>query len=388
MKKYIRLACSVCKRTVDQLVDNTRFAPDKCTITLKCQGRLSPVEYRSDGQITTAPAIGVTDWAPRGAPSTGAAAILPTRFIDTSTGVLQQAVLAVRLNTEPAPGSTASLTLQTKTEAPKAFRSFVFQRDTEFSTISGVESGVSQKTLRFKTWGPDPDEVEVYLNGAKLLRGTGPSSYQVDDGSATPPAPSNTIRFNTPVLPVGTFHVEVIVSKAVPEVTSVVTFTRNSDNDSRLDLGAWENVSHIDRFDGTSLQSFYLFTFDVKDNTTLARDSILFPVGTVLVNTETGSEVVNLTDCFFALSRKPHTKVDRYPDISAYLSDINADRDFLKYVEIGGVLSLGLADTSLTTHFPPSTVRKFNAENTIKVRVAGEEEQLVVDGKVIVGPDT
>lgn len=387
MKKYLRLTCNVCKRTTDRLVDNTRFAPDRCTITLRCQGRLLPVEYRSDGQITTAPQIGVTDWVPRGSTQQVATVVAEPRLLDTSTGVRQQLVLAVALPSEPPPGSTATLSLQVRAETSKDFKSYVYRRDTEFSTISGVEDGLSQKTLKFRVWGPDPDEVQVYLNGVKLIEGPGAGQYQLDDGSPTPPAPSNTIKFNEPILPDGTYQVEVIVSKAQPAVVQQLVFLRNTDNDARLDLGAWENVSYIERFDG-SLRRFYLFTFDVLQNGVLTRDTILFPVGTVFVDTGAGSFPIAPSDCFIALSRKPHTKVDRYPDISVYLDALNANTSYLKYHTVNGVLSLEVAETALSQFFPPSVVGKFNPESTIKVQVEGEEEQLVVDGKLIVGPDT
>lgn len=389
MKKYLRLSCTVCKRTTDKLVDNTRVTPDRCTITLNCQGRLIPVEYRTDAQIATAPAIGVTDWSPRG--STAGTATGPTEpaFIDTSTGELQQLVMGIRLGAEPPPGSTALLTLQVRAEVPKDFKSYVYRRSTEFNTISGVEDGISQKTLKFRAWGPDPDLVEVYLNGAKLQEGTGPADYQLDDGTPTPPAPSNTIKFNSPILPDTTFQVEVIVSKAPAVTTRDLTFNRNSDNDARLSLGAWENVSRIERFtEALGPHSFYLFTFDIKNNSVLTKNTVMYPVGSVFVNTGGSVVVAPISDCIFLLSRAPHTKVDRYPDISVNLGSLDASRDYLKYAPINDVLSLSVAETSLSTHFPPSVVHRFNPEGIIKTPVAGEEEQLVVDGGLIIGPDT
>lgn len=389
MKKYLRLACTTCKRTIDRLVDNTRFVPDRCTITLGCQGRLLPTEYRSDGQITSAPEIGITDWYPRGSTTATFQEAAEPALLDTSTGSFQQLVIGIKLPADPPPGSTAELTLQTRAEAPKAFRSYVFRRDVEFSTVSGVEDGISGKTLRFRAWGPDPDLVEVYLNGVKLQQGLGPADYQVDDGSPTPPAPSNTIKFNTPILPSGTYQVEVIVSKAQPITLQTLLFTRNSDNDARLNTGAWENVSHVERFDSVEgVQRFYLFTFDVAGNSVFTRDTIVFPVGNVVVDTGMDTIPVLLSDCIFMLSRKPHTKIDRYPDISIRLQDLDASRDYLKYIVVDGVPTLMVTETSLSTHFPPSIVHRFNPEPTLKVAVEGEEEQLVVDGRLIVGPDT
>lgn len=388
MKKYLRLSCTVCKRTVDKLVDNLRALPDRCTITLSCQGRLQPVEYRTDAQIASSPAIGITDWFPRGGVVVTPLTATEPAFIDTSSGQLQQLVLAIKLGAEPPLGSTALLTLQVRADVPKDFKSFIYRRDSEFSAISGVEDGVGQKTLQFRAWGPDPDLVEVYLNGVKLQVGTGPSDYQLDDGTPTPPAPSNTIRFNSPILPNGVFQVEVIVSKSPPVTTRELTFNRNGDG-SRLELGAWENVTRIERFSEVfGSQSFYLFTFDVKNNPVLTRNTIMFPSGLVFV--DTGSEVlqVGLSDCLFLLSRAPHTKVDRYPDININLADLDAARDYLKYATVDGQLALTIAKTALSTSFPPAVVYKFIQEGTIKTPVPGETEQLTVDGTTVVGPDT
>ena len=385
MKKYVRLLCDTCQRTADRAVDNSRVTPDRCTITLNCQGRLFPVEYRSNGEITTAPKVGTTDWYPRGQTltSAGASAVRAPNFINTSTGSLKQVVLGVRLPSDPAPTAKATLNLASRAEKPKEYKQYIFRKSTEFSTISGVEDGISKKTLRFTAWGANPDIVEVYLNGAKAELGTAPDQFQVDDGSANPPAPSNTIKFNTPVLPVGTYQIDVIVSKAQASDVYTLEFTRNQEDPNRN--GAWDNVSFVERFNGATWDKFFLFTLDLAEDTVLKKDSILFPEGSVFVD---GAGSVPLADCVMFLARKPFTKVDRYPDISVPLDTLGPDRDYFKYHLADGELALQVTDTSLQTFFPPSRVSKFDTEGTIKTIVAGNTEQLVVDGSVIVGPDT
>jgi len=384
MKKYLRLACSVCKRTVDKLVDNIRYSPDKCTITLRCEGRLFPLEYRSDASITPAPEIGIVDWYQRGTSPSSISQKGETRFIDTSTGEKQQLVLAVHLNEAPADTSSAVLKLIAKDAIPKEFKSYVFRRSSQFTSISGVEDGLSAKTLRFKAWGPTPDDVKVYLNGVLLSRGTGVNDYQLDDGTVAPPAPSNTVKFNSPILPDGIFQVEIVVSKFTEAEPFIVTFSRNRDDETRLYSGAWENVSHITRFNGVSSQNFYLFTFDVFQNTILPVDSVLFPYSDATV---TGFGDVPLESCFFVFARKPYSHVDRYNDVGATLSSLNSTSEYLKYHNKGDSLVLEISESSLSTHFPSSTVHRFNPELTIKTEILGDSEQLVVDGKVIVGPD-
>lgn len=384
MKKYVRLYCNTCQRTTDKLVDNTRAVPDRCTITLNCQGRLFPAEYRSNGEITAAPEVGITDWYPRGSIVSTGSTIEAVEFIDTATGDLKQVVLGIKLAAAPAGNATATLNLAARSDTPKEYKQYIYRRETEFSTISGVEDGIAQKTLRFKTWDPmDPDIVEVYLNGAKIEEGTDPDQFQVDDGSANPPAPSNTIKFNTPVLPIGTYQVDVIVSKAQIADVYTLDFVRNQEDPNRT--GAWDNVSYVERFNGTAWDKFYLFTLDLAEDTSLLKkDTILYPEGGVFVS---GVATIPLENIVFFLARKPFTKVDRYPDISVPLDTLGPDRDYLKYHLVDGALALQVTDTSLTTFFPPSRLTKFDTEGTLKTAVAGEDEQLVVDGSVIVGPD-
>lgn len=385
MKKYVRLYCSTCQRVTDRPVDNTRFAPDRCTITFNCQGRLFPVEYRSNREITAAPEVGVTDWYPRLAPTAPTSIAREPALIDMATGSLKQVVLGVRSATPPASGSTASLVLAARTDTPKEYKQYIYRRDAEFSTISGIEDGIAKKTLRFKAWDPvSPDLVEVYLNGAKVEQGPGPDQFQVDDGSSNPPAPSNTIKFNSPVMPSGTYQVDVVISKVQATDTYSLVFARNQEDPNRS--GAWDNVSYVERFNGTSWHRYYLFTLDLAENSAaLKKDTILYPEGGVFV---TGLGTISSQDCAFFLARQPYTKVDRYPDISVPLSTLGPDRDYLKYHAVDGDVRLQVTETSLETSFPPSRLSKFDAEGAIKTAVPGQREQVVVDGSVIVGPDT
>ena len=302
--------------------------------------------------------------------------------MSTSTGNLKPFVIGIRLPSPPPVGATATLNLAARNDAPKEYKQFIYRRDNEFSTLSGVEDGIARKTLRFKAWGPNPDIVEVYLNGAKLEKGTGPNDFQVDDGSANPPAPSNTIKFNTPILPVGTFQVDVIVSKALLSDVYTLTLTRNQEDPNRS--GAWDNVSSVERFNGVSWDTYYLFSIDLDGTSSLKKDTVLYPEGGVFVS---GLGTVVSQDVIILLARKPYTRVDRYLDISVPLSTLGADRDYLKYHEVNKDLVLEVTETALTTNFPPSRSVKFDPELTIKTAVQGEEEQVVVDGSVVVGPD-
>jgi len=382
MKKYLRLACTSCKRTVDKIVDNLRVIPDKCTITLNCQGRLLPVEYRSNAEIAVAPSTGTTDWYPRNETPVASIATSEPSFVNTSTGYTNQLVLAVELAAAPAPSATAQLTLNVRADTPKNYRQFTYRYDVGFTTVAGVETAVEKKTLRFTAYGSNPDLVEVYVNGVKQEQGLGATQYQIYDG-ANSIAP-NSIMFNAPVIVTSTTQVDVIVSKVQALAQNFLSFFKNVDNPARTTTGSWENVDSFTRLVGGSWKTFYIFTYDVLNNPDIALNTILVPTGDVMVS---GSIAVPLTSCYFMLAREPYSTIDRYPDISIRLDGLTTDRDYLKYHAVEKVAQLQATQTAIEAFYPPARLTKFDPEPTIKTSLAGETEQLVIDGKVIVGPD-
>ena len=388
MKRYLRLGCTVCKRTIDKLVDNVRVLPDKCTITLNCQGRLLPLEYRSNGEIAVAPNAGTVDWYPRGQTPLSSIATSEPSFIDTSTGSTQQLILACRLPFVPGPAATARMTLNVRAETVNSYRQFTYRFETGFSTVSGVETAVERKTLRFTAYGANPDIVEVYLNGVKQEQGVGPEQFQIYDGLPSSTVPPNMISFNTPVIVTSTTQVDVIVSKAQVLTQNLLVFFKNVDNPARTDTGAWENVDSFARFTGGAWVDFYIFTYDVLNTTDIALNTIVVPTGNVLVVDGMNSVELPLSDCHFMLARRPYSVLDRYPDTTVPLAGLSMDRDYLKYHAVGGVPTLEVTETSTVTAFPPARLTRFDPELTIKTALAGVDEQLVIDGQVIVGPDT
>jgi len=372
MKKFLRLTCTVCKRSIDKLVDLTHYTPDQCTITLGCEGRLQPVEYRSSGGIAVAPEIGVTDWRPRGSTVTGLIADTEPDLIGLETGSLKQIALAVFSSSVPAPGTIYPVEFTIKADTPKAYRSYIFRKEGAFSTISGIESGLEKKALRFTAYGTDPDEVEVYLNGVKLEPGTDPENYQIYDGTNTSAVPPNTILFNTTLDSPGSTQVDIIVSKEAPASKITLGFSRNQADESRVSLGSWENVSYVDKLVGSTWRRYYLFTLDLDTTADIPLNSILLPSG---------------IEAFFLLAREPYTRLDRYTDVAVLFQGLDQERDYLKYYAENGTTTLKVTSTAISTFFPPLRPGKFTVEKIIKVATAGVEEQLVVDGKVIIGPD-
>lgn len=396
MKKYLRLGCNVCKRVIDKLVDNERVEPDRCTITLNCLGRLLPLEYRSNSEIATTPQVGVVDWYPRNQTPLTSTALQEPTLVNTSTGTKQQLILALELATPPrdlpTPASvTATLELNVRADTPKNFKQFTFRFETTFSAVSGVETATEKKTLRFTAYGIDPDLVEVFVNGIKQEQGLNPDQYQIYLGlpGSIPP---NTVVFNTPVALAGTTQVDVIVSKVAALTTRTLTFFKNRDNPARTNTGAWENVDSFSRFVGGTWRTFYIFTFDVLNTVDMDLNTIMVPSIDVMVLDDDGAgdviaTSVLLSSAFFMLARKPYTTLDRYPDICTRLDTLSTDRDYLKYHLVNNVATLEITETSIAALYPPARLVVFDPELTIKTPVAGYTEQIVIDGRVIVGPD-
>lgn len=382
MKKYIRLSCTVCKRFTDRLVNDSHYTTDKCTITLKCEGRLFPVQYLSNGEIVSTPVAGVVDWQQRTTSQTSkssSVAVSELSFVNTSTGSRGQIVLAIQLSSEPAAGSTFMIKANERVDTPKAYRQYVYRVEEIFASISGVEAGLEKKTLRYTS----TDTVEVFLNGVKLANGTGANDFQLYDGTGSNGVPSNTVNFNTAVALSGVTQVDVIVSPAVMVSQVQLTFTRAERIESRVDSGAWENVSYVSIFNGAAWQKFYLFYLDLAD-TGLKLNTILTISGTGTLNSTipVSPSVVKLL-----LAHAPYKQVDRHTNLFVPLTSLNFDTQYLKYFTDAGKKVLNVTQNCVVPAYPQMVVTKFKVENTIQVPTPGVTDQVTVDGNVVVGPD-
>ena len=388
MKKYLRYSCSVCKRFADRLVDNVRAMPDKCTITFKCEGRLYPIQYRSDGGITSAPEVGVVDWRARGTSVTNLSDEKVQTFLDTATGTTRQVVLGVRLNSIQSfvpsfdgtePGSILKLKLNQRSDKPKNYKAYIYRMDTSFSTVSGVESGLEKKTLRYST----TDTIEVFVNGVKQELGAiGTGTYQIFDGVAQ--VPPNTIVFDPSISLPGIAQVDVIVSAVATTSQSELSFNRNVSDESRLATGSWENIDYVERFNGTAWQKWYLFTLDLSEASELVLNTIMTASASGTIN---GTLTVPASDMMLMLARQPYSTLDRYTNLVVPLTTLTFERDYLKFFAVNGKPVLYVTETAKSNVYPSLRVSKFNTEKTIQTTLAGVTDQIVVDGSVIVGPD-
>ena len=69
------------------------------------------------------------------------------------------------------------------------------------------------------------------------------------------------------------------------------------------------------------------------------------------------------------------------------LSELSAERNFIKYFTEDGETTMRVTATAISTFFPLLRFGKFTVEKTLKAASLGAVEQLVVDGKIIIGPD-
>ena len=388
MKKYLRVTCSVCKRSIDQLVDTTHFLTDKCVITFKCEGRLFPVEYRSNAGIATAPQVGITDWRPRGSTVSGTSTIADSEptFINTSTGSLGQIVIAASaIPSDTLAGRPSGpivdaidLVLAVRSDAPKAYRQYIFRVEGSFATINGVESGLEKKVLRFSI----TDTIEVYLNGVKLEQGINPENFTIDNGTFSSNVPPNTISFNTPIALSGITQVDVVVSAAAQTSTIPLRLLRQQSDESRLTLGSWENVDAVQSVINSSVKTLNLYSIDLEEATTLKLNTIM-----TVASAKIGNTTLDLSQVFILLAREPYSQLDRYLSLVVPLSSLGFDRDYLKYFVVDGKSVVYIPQTAATSVYPPLSVTKFTVEKTIQKALSGVTNQVVLDSAVIVGPD-
>lgn len=371
MKKYLRYSCSICNRSIDRLVDNTRFQTDKCVITNACEGRLSPIEYRSNAASTPTPLVGVQDWRPRSATSSSFEAARTSLLVNTSTGTSKQVFFGV-LGVPSAMPSTLTVKFIQRIDTPRPYRQYIFRREGPFQSIFGVESGLEKKTLRYTT----SDTVQVLLNGVQY------NDFIVNDGSEFPATPVNSILFNTEINLPGVVQIDVIVFSVVPSVEVLLTIQKNSDDESRRSTGAWENVSSIQLLQEVGgWQEFTLYYFDLDDavfspNSILSLDSVF----------ASNNIPMNLSGVKILLAREPYSHVDRYTSMIVHSEELQ-DAGFLKFYVFGGESRLDVSETAIQQVFPSFRLNKFQIEKTIPSSIAGVQNEVLLDGAVIVGPD-
>jgi hypothetical protein len=389
VKKYVTLKCSICKRSVDSLINLTHYSPDRCTITLNCEGRLAPDGYTSDGtSAISVPPVGLVNWYPRGSTIKTTFALGSDVLYNTSTGTKQQAVLAVPdsvLGFSPGLQAKVKITLIAEKQSAKDFRQYTYRRSTQFSSVNGVEDTVAKKVLRYSLTGAVPDHVEVYVNGVKRDVGTGALDFQLNDGTPASAVPPNSILFNSPVTGSNS-QVDVVVTKASALSTVTMEFSRAAADESKRGTGAWEGV---DAVSSASLGQCSLFYLDFTEiSSAFALDIKLRYSSAVLQNTPS-TAAVNCAGAALLLSRTTvHTELDRERSVYAPLLGLNTDTEYMVIKLLNGVRALFITESAVQPVFPALKVQRFNAPSLELINLAGNLDAAMLDNTLIIGPDS
>lgn len=395
MKKYVKLKCAICARTKDELINNTHYAPDKCTITLGCEGRLFPIAYTSDGNsILGVPPSGSTNWYSRGSTLSANSTIQSEPLYDLSTGSKQQLIIAVE-GSFPI-GTTLTLNLLAEQQVAKDYRQYTYRKTGSFTTVSGLEDGSGKKTLRYSLIGATPDEVKVYVDGVLKTRGTGANQYQLYDGSSTSPVAPNSILFNTTIAGVMT-QVDVIVSKASTYETTSLTFTRVINDEARIGIGAWEGVSSVENPIYPKRELFYCdfleqtsFSVDVKyrlnpnvASTIGAVNLLLYKSAFLISRTEVYTQIDSIRTKWFPL----HALQD---DVTVPLGIVSppVSQGYLISKKVNGIKTMMITEISSTDIFPPLTLNRFATPALISGASKGNNNSGELNTNLIIGPDS
>lgn len=388
MKKYVSLKCSTCARQKDELIDLTHFAPDRCTITLGCEGRLSPVGYTSDGStVLSVPPTGLSNWYPRGGANTVTQTIKADSLYDTSTGSKQQIIVAVPVNTlgfVPTSNATLTLTLSAERQTAKDFRQYTFRRSSPFTVINGVEDAQAKKVLRYSLTGTSPDTVDVYVNGVKRVLGV---DYYLNDGTVGSYVPPNSVTFVETIT--GTTQVDVIVSKASASSETSIVFSRMIDDESRVGTGAWEGIDFVTN---PVVEDWVLFYCDFKEiassfATNIGMDVKLRYTSATVKDFDTGPEYT-VTFAALLLSRtKVHTALDRQRAKCIPLKSLNTDTDYLMVKVVDGVRSMLVTENSAVDLFPVLEAIRFGTPALVKLNLIGNANSAELDNNIINGSD-
>lgn len=380
MKKYVTLQCSTCTRKKDELLDLTHYKPDRCTITLNCEGRLTPIGHTSDGTaLLGVPPTGLSNWYARGSATISTTTLQADPLYDTSTGAKKQIVLAVsndELGFTPSSSATVTLTLVAEQQTAKDYRQYTYRRTSSFTVINGVEDNQAKKVLRYSLTGSTPDVVEVYVNGVKRERFV---HYDLYDGAVGSSVPPNSVLFLSTQTGSST-QVDIVVTKAATLSTLTLAFARTIADEARVGTGAWEGV---DAVKSAALGQYSLFYCDfTEDGSHLALDVKLRVQEIGL----TDGAPHTITQGAILLSRsKLFTQIDRQRSKWVPLNSLlNANYMVVKLVN--GSRSLMVTETAAIDLFPPLEIVRFK-DPTLTTNLTGNDDGAELDNTLIIGPD-
>jgi hypothetical protein len=309
---------------------------------------------------------------------------------DTSTGSKKQVYVAVSntmLGFVPSSAAVLTLNLLAEQQTPKDYRQYTYRKSGSITVVNGLEDGVGKKVLRYTVTGLNPDQVEVYVDGVKRDLGTGPTQFQLYDGTVSSPVPPNSVLFNTAVT--GTApQIDVIVTKASTLSTVQLVFNRAIDDEARLSLGAWEG---IDKVSTPLLGDWSLFYLDFTEVSGALAIDVKLRLNPAVPSTvvDGPTTVVQPSQAAILLSRsKLHTQLDRQRSKFVRLDALSTEYLMIKLVD--GVRVLYVTEDAAMNVFPVLTVTRFDPPTliTATANLVGNTDAAELDNTIIVGPDT
>lgn len=268
MKRFVTYQCNVCKRSKDFLNNTTNAFINRCTITLGCTGRLSPVSQSNLEKPTTPVSANAKDWHPRGNPPVIRPAIKEVERANALT-------YPNKLTLAYQGSSLSSVSFIAQSFEPTTFSEFNYYAFTG-NALGGPDDGVSHRALAFT----DTDTVQVFVDGAQL------TADQFDRSA------NGFILFGS------TYEqkvsVRVIVFQASPSATFEVPATKHFTN---LLPGAWGNVETV-IINGLTYQLYQLNATSLPFSTNLRINRpgyLLLSNGSFTASDRSLIEVVNLS---------------------------------------------------------------------------------------------
>lgn len=333
------------------------------------------------------PPTGLENWYPRGSTVTTTAAVQSDTLYNTSTGIKQQIVLAVYDPVSTISNSaTAVLNLVAEQQTPRDYRQYIYRRSGSITVVNGVEDGAAKKVLRYNITGLTPDVVEVYVDGVKRNLGTGPTEYQLYDGTPGSPVPLNSVLFNSPVTGVLP-QIDVIVTQQATISSIQLTFTRAIDNEGRVGTGAWEGVNRVSTPIIGSYSLFYCdfanisstFTTDVKLRLNMETPSLVVDGSNSNIDPNKAAILLSRSELFTQLDRQRSTWIQ--------LSDIGTNTNYLVVKLEAGNKKMFVTEASIRDIFPPLTVHRFDPPVLQSTSLTGNDNAAQPDNSIIIGPD-
>lgn len=289
---YIIYQCSVCHRKKDILKDNRRAAPNQCTITKGCEGRLFNIGETITPEMI-APMPGLEEWYPRGQTKKNVQNVRPQETIFSLSSSNSGAMAVAVLEFQSIMPTTLEIRLAQRRTEDVAYRQYTFKTKTASSVrIEGRDQ--NGKNMRFDQEAILEDRVFVRVNGIQISTMTmTPNRIELAES-----APINTL-------------VDVIIYDERSIIEKTITLIRNKSMVPSSSRGAWNNIDYVIKKTVTGDLKYFIYTIDSSASIGIGRAKI--------------TSIEPAAEAMILLSSPPHASVDRYLNFVIPISNLMFD---------------------------------------------------------------